>query len=149
MGKAEENKKLLHSRYTWKQVPGHQHIAKAGFCLRHQASPENRPLASLQSLYLNFSLAFTPPAFQRFWRLQISGMKPLPIQNTYGGFCESWLTHWSIPCFSNWSTRTKPWQHRVLIKAEKHGTYAWIAQSGHAMCNEFSFHTHLISPTRM
>lgn len=109
-------------------TPGSKYLGigtrpKWDFCLRHHASPENHPLASLQSLHLFFflngaSLAFTAPAFQKFWKPQILTVKPLPIQNIYGGFCELWLNHWSSPWFSNWSTCSSPedtgdlWKHR-------------------------------------
>lgn len=126
MWKAEEKEKSLHSRCTWRQISGHWCRAKVAFDPWHQASPEDYPLALLQSLHLTFFLydvspAFTPPAFRRFYKSRIPNIKPLPVQNIYNGFCESWLIHWSIPCFSNWSACNNPWGHWgfILIKAQR------------------------------
>lgn len=81
-----------------------------GVCLGHQASPENHPLALLESPDF-LSLAFTPLTLQRFHKPQIPGIKPLPIQDIYRGFCDSWLLLVSSMLLKSEYTRTNHWGH--------------------------------------
>lgn len=83
-----------------------------GFCLGHQASPENRPVASLQSLHVPFSRTglswpSLPQPFKGFVNLKFLVLNHFPFKISV----KASEIHQSLPCLSNQSIRTNRWGH--------------------------------------